>query len=87
MNTSITKNILNEKNFNQGTLQVHLDPPPTPLIKCNKYEKSDKDCAEIKLIRYPMSARSDLNEIKMLLFDNGKLYEFLFFFNSFNITL
>ena len=87
MNTSTTKNTLNKKDCNQGILQVHLEPPPTSLMKCNKYEKSAKDCARTKLIRDPTSARSDLNELKTLLFDNGKLYEFLFFFKSFNITL
>ena len=87
MNTSTTKNTLNKKDCNQGILQVHLEPPLTPLMKYTKYEKSAKDFARTKLIIDPTSARSDLNELKTLLFHNGKLYEFLFFFNFFNITL
>ena len=49
------KNILYKKKWNTGTLQVHVEPPPTPLIKINNYEKSEKDCDKIKLCRILIS--------------------------------
>ena len=48
------KKVSHRKIFNTGTVQVHVDPPPIPLIKCKNYEKLDKYCVKIKLCRYPM---------------------------------
>ena len=59
------KNIPHKKRINTGTIQVHMDPPPIPLIKSNNDDKSDKDSIKIKLRRDPMSENLDLYELKM----------------------
>ena len=50
-NKSTIKNISHKKKWNAGTIQMHMDPSPIPLIKSNNGEKSDKDCVKIKLRR------------------------------------
>ena len=35
------KNVLQEKKCNMGTVQVHVGPPPIPLIKSKNDDKSD----------------------------------------------
>ena len=72
-------NVSNNKNWDLGTVQVHVDTSPTLLIKSKNNEKLDKDCVKIKLCRYPTSAKSDLYELKMALFDNGEPEELLLF--------
>ena len=68
-------------------MQVHVEPPPTPLIKSKHGDKSDKDFVKLKLCRYLISAKSDLYEFKMALFDNGDMEEFFLFVRKFNMTL
>ena len=48
-----TKNVLNNKKWNTGIVQVHIDTPPVTLIKSKNYDKSDKDSVKIKLYRDP----------------------------------
>ena len=66
---------------------MHMEPPPTPLIKSKHSDKSDKYFVKMILRRDPTSATSDLYELKMALFDNGNLGEFLLFSSNFNMTL
>ena len=67
--------------------QVHVEPPPIPLIK-GKYDgKSDKYLLKMKLRRDPTSSTTDLYEFKMSLFDNGNPEEFLLLVRKFNTTL
>ena len=66
---------------------MNVEPPPIPLIKSKNIKKLDKDCVEIKLRRDPKSQQSDLYELKMYLFDNGELEEFLLLIRNFNMTL
>ena len=47
------KNVLHKKNWNQGTVKVHVEPPPIPLVKSKNDEKSDEYCVKIKLHRDP----------------------------------
>ena len=48
-------NVSHKKKWNVGTVQVHLDPTPIPLIKIKNNEKQDKYFVEIKLRRDPTS--------------------------------
>ena len=64
MNTSTMKNFLHQNNWNQGAVQVQVDPPPMLLIRSKNNEKSDKDCVKIKLHWYPMSKTFYLYEFK-----------------------
>ena len=64
-----------------------MDPPLIRLINSKNDEKLYKDCDKIKLHRDTMSQKSDLYELKMVLFDNGEPEEFLLFIRNFNITL
>ena len=36
------KNVSHKNQWNTGTVQVHVEPPPIPLIKSNNDDKSDK---------------------------------------------
>ena len=73
-------NIISHKNkWNMGTVQVHVDPTPIPLIKINNKEKSDKYFVNIQFCRDPTSEKLDLYEFKMTLF--------LLFICNFNMTL
>ena len=84
---SATKYIWNKKNWNRGTIQVHVDPPLIPLIKSKNYEKPDKARVKIKLLRDPTSQKSDPHELKMALFDNGEPEEFLLLILGFPLPL
>ena len=56
---SKTKNVFHKKNWNQGAVQVHVEPPPIPLIKIKNDEKLDKYCVKNKFHRYPTSEKPD----------------------------
>ena len=51
---------------------MHVDPPPSSLVKGKNDEKLDRYCVRTKLRRDPKSQESDLYELKMALIDNGK---------------
>ena len=38
-NTVTMKNVSHKKKWNVGLVQVHMEPPPIPLIKINHYDK------------------------------------------------
>ena len=65
---------------------MHVDPPPIPLIRSKKNDRSDKYFYEIKLGRDLTSEKLDLYEFKMVLFDNGETEEFLLLVYNFNMT-
>ena len=73
--------------MNYVTEQVHMKPPPIPLIKIKNYEKSDKYCIKIKFLMDILSKKLDLYEFKMALFDNSELEEILLFISNFNTTV
>ena len=50
---------------------MHMDPPPTTLIKININDKLDKYFVKIKLRRVLTSENLYLYELKIDLFDNG----------------
>ena len=79
--------VLQNKNWNTGTVQVHVEPPTIPLIKSKKDDKSDKYFIKVKLRRSPTSEKSDFYEFKVALSDNSKPEEFLLFIWGFKITL
>ena len=63
--------VFHKKSWNLGMTQVHVEPPPIPLIK-GKYDgKADKDFVKLKLRRDPTSSTSDLYGFKMYLFENS----------------
>ena len=64
-----------------------MEPPTKPLIKSKHGDKSDKDFVNIKLRRDLTSEKSDLYELKMALFEKGKIEEFLLFIHNFNMNL
>ena len=70
-----------------GMTHPHEEPPRISLIQETHDGKSDKDFVKLKLRRDPMSSTSDLYELQISLFDNGKPGEFLFFVRNFNMTL
>ena len=70
-----------------GTVQVHVEPPPIPLIKINNDDKSDKYFVNIKFRSDPTSEKSDLYEFKMALFYNSDTDEFLLFVRNFNMNI
>ena len=80
-------NISHKKNWNIGTVQVYMDLPQSTMIKSKNYDKPDKYFVRIKLRRDPTSENSDLYELKMALFDNVRLKEFLLLIRNFNMTL
>ena len=61
------KNVLNQKNWNQVVLHMHVETPPVPFIKSNNDNKPDKDCVKIKLLRVTMAENSDLYDFKLTL--------------------
>ena len=77
------KNVFNKKKWSAGVVQLHVDPPPTPLIKIKHDDKSDKNFVNIKLRMDKTSKKSDLYELKMALFENDKPE---YFFNLFVIS-
>ena len=80
------KKFSHNKKWNTWTAQVHVDPPPTTLIKSKNDNKSYKDFVKIKLRRDPTSENLDLYQLKMALFANGDPEEFLLFIRNFNMT-
>ena len=64
------KIVSDKKRWNAGAVQVHMEPPLTPMIKSNNNEILDKDFVNIKLRMDPMSEKLDLYEFKLALFDN-----------------
>ena len=46
------KNVLHKKKWNEGVLQLHVEPLKTPLIKIKHDDKSEKDFADLKLHRH-----------------------------------
>ena len=58
-------------------MQLHVDPPPTPLIKIKHDDNSDKDFVNIKLRMDKTSEKLELYELKMALFENDKPEDFL----------
>ena len=83
MEPYIIRNVLHNKNRNWRAVQVHVEPPPIPLIESKIGEKLYKDCVEIKLHRDIMSETSDIYELNMSLFDDGKPEELLLFVRNF----
>ena len=81
------KNVSHQKKWNVGLLQVHVEPPPTPLIKSKHGDKLDKDFVKLKLPRDLTSAKLNFYEFKISLFNNGNLEEFLLFAQNFIMTL
>ena len=63
-------NVLHKEKWNVGVLQLHMDPPPTSLIKIKHSDKSDKYFVNIKLLWDPTSENLDPYEFKIALFDN-----------------
>ena len=55
----------------RGVGTDHVEPLPTPLIKREHDDKSEKDFVEMKLCGDPTSENPDLYEFKMALFYNG----------------
>ena len=79
--------VFQKKRWKARIAQLHVDPPPTLLIKIKHGDKPDKDFVNIKFLRYQTSENSDLYEFKMVLFDNDEPEEFLLFIRNFNMTL
>ena len=71
MNSLTMKRILHKNKWNVETVQVHVEPPPIPLIISKNDDKPDTYCVKIKLCRDRMSEKLDLYEFKMAVFDNG----------------
>ena len=80
-------NFSHKKKWNTGTLQMHVDRPPIPLIKIKKDDKSDKYLVNIKLRTDPMLEKSDPYELKMALIENVEPEEFLLFVSNLNMAL
>ena len=56
------KNVSHKNKWNEGKIQVQVEPLPIPLIKIKNDEKSDKYFVNIKFRRNPRSEKSDLYE-------------------------
>ena len=70
------KNISHKKKWNSSVVQMHVEPPPTPLIKSKHDDNLDKDLGKLKLRRDLTSENLDLYKFKMALFDNSETEEF-----------
>ena len=81
------KNVLHEKIWPTGAVQIHVYPPLITLIKSRNNTKGGKYCAENKLCIDPTSKNSDLYELKMALFDKGKTEDLLLFVRNFKMML
>ena len=44
------KNVSHKKKYNAGVVKVHVEPPPTPLIKSNHNDKSDMDFVKTEML-------------------------------------
>ena len=64
------KNIFHRKKWIAAAVEQHVDPPPTPLIKIKNNDKLEKNFVKLKLRRDLTSAKSNLYELKMSLFNN-----------------
>ena len=53
------KNVFHNKNWNRNSVQVHVDPPPIPLIKGKKDEIKDTYFVKVKLRRDTTSQKLD----------------------------
>ena len=65
------KSVFHNKKWKSGALQLHVDPPPTPLLKSNHDDNSDKDFVNLKFCRDLRSEKLYLYEFKKAFFDNG----------------
>ena len=81
------RNVSHNKKWNKVTKEVHVYPPPLPLIKSNNDGKLDRYFFKIKLFWDPTSEMLDLYEFTMALFDNGYPEEFLLIVCNLNMTL
>ena len=70
-----------------GAVQIHIDPPPIPLIQIMNDTKAEKYCVKIKLRKYTMSVKSYLYEFKMALFDDREPEEFLLLLQNLKMTI
>ena len=80
-------NASHKNTWNWGMTQIHVEPPPNPLIKSKHANKSDRDLVKLKFCRDPTSSSSDLYEFKLDFFDNIDTQEFLLFMQKFNMAL
>ena len=81
------KNVSHKKSWNVGAVQVHVDPPTTPLIKIKHDDNSDKYFVKLELHRDLRSDKSDLYQLKIALFENGDTEDFLLFVRKPNTTI
>ena len=81
------KNIFQKKSWHTGAVQIHVYPPPIPLIKSKFDLKTEIDYVKIKLRRNPRSEKLEMYELKMPLFDNGDLEELLLFVINFKMNI
>ena len=70
------KNVYHKKKWNVGLLQLHVDPPHTPLTTSKQNDKLEKDYVKMTLRRDPKSENSDPYEFKMALLYNGYREDF-----------
>ena len=54
------KNVSQKKKRDMGTILVHVEPPPTPLIEIKNSIKKDKYSVHIKFRRYLTSEKLEL---------------------------
>ena len=80
MNTGTMKNVWHKKKCSTGVVKLHVEPPPTSLIKSKHDDKLNKDFENIGLRKDPTSEKLDLHEFKIALFDNGDPEEICFWF-------
>ena len=80
-------NVLYKKIWRTGSVKIHVEPLPIPLIKSKNYMKAEKYCVKIKLRRDHTSEKSDLYEFKITCSDNRKSEEFLLFAQNFKMVL
>ena len=66
---------------------MNVETPLLPLIIINKKEKLEKYCVKIKFLGDLTSQKPDVYELKMALFDNGNMEEFLLFVSNFNMNI
>ena len=66
------KKISHKNICHNGSVQIHVDPPPITLIKSNLDLKMERDYMKTKLHRSPMSEKLDRYKFQMALFDNGE---------------
>ena len=62
------KNVYHKKKWNTRLVQLHVEPPPTPLIKSNHNDNPGNYFVKMKLRRDPTSENSNVYEFKIALF-------------------